>query len=106
VTDTVTAIAKTVDVSLVRMTTGIQNNRTGIGTNQQVSFVNGMIKLSNMSSAGSIRLVNAQGEIMIMQSFQPSANVSVQVGRNLSIGNYVLSVTQENGVIQKMIVVR
>jgi len=106
VTDTVTASASVVNVSLVRLATGIQENRTGMGASQQVSFVNGVIKLSNMSSAGSVRLVNATGEMMIMQSFQPAAQVSVRIGRNLSVGNYILSVTQDNGVIQKMIVVQ
>jgi alpha-acetolactate decarboxylase len=106
VTDTVTASASVVNVSLVRMATGIQENRTGMGASQQVSFVNGMIKLSNMSSAGSVRLVNAKGEMMVMQSFQPAAQVSVRIARNLSVGNYILSVTQDNGVIQKMIVVQ
>jgi hypothetical protein len=44
--------------------------------------------------------------MMVMQSFQPAAQVSVRIARNLSVGNYILSVTQDNGVIQKMIVVQ
>jgi hypothetical protein len=84
--------------------TGVRKAPTN--TNPEVSFVNGMLTFSNMNSAGSVRLFNAQGALMMIQSFQPGARISMRVEKKLSKGNYTLSITQKNAVIQKQIVVQ
>jgi hypothetical protein len=107
--DTITLDSSNLGVTIVwgkSITTGVAKIRTGVKTSQDVSFANGILKLSNMNSAGSVRLFNAKGELMVMQSFQPGANVNMQIGRKLSMGNYILRITQKNAVIQKRIVVQ
>jgi hypothetical protein len=107
--DTITLDSSNLGVTIVwgkSIATGVAKIRAGIKTNQDVSFANGILKLSNMNSAGSVHLFNAKGELVTMQSFQPGANVNMQIGRKLSMGNYILRITQKNAVIQKRIVVQ
>jgi hypothetical protein len=107
--DTITLDSSNLGVTFVwgkSISTGVAKILTSVKTNQDVSFANGILKLSNMNSAGSVRLFNAKGELVTMQSFQPGANVNMQIGKRLSMGNYILRITQKNAVIQKRIVVQ
>jgi hypothetical protein len=107
--DTITLDSSNLAVTIVwgkSISTGVAKILTSVKTNQDVSFANGILKLSNMNSAGSVRLFNAKGELVTTQSFQPGANVNMQIGKRLSMGNYILRITQKNAVIQKRIVVQ
>ena len=67
--------------------------------------LNGILMLGSMTSEGSVRVLNAKGELLIARSFQPSSNVSLDMGRKLSPGNYILRVTSKNTAIQKRIAI-
>jgi hypothetical protein len=107
--DTITLASVNIFDTIVMgtQTTGIIQNWAGVkAAKQLVCVANGILKLNNMTDAGTVRIFNAKGELMVMQSFQPGANVNMQIGKRLSMGNYILRITQKNAVIQKRIVVQ
>ncbi|MEK7395119.1 MAG: T9SS type A sorting domain-containing protein, partial [Fibrobacterota bacterium] len=73
--------------------------------NQHATFANGILQLGSMSSEGSVRLLNAKGEQLFARSFQAGSNVSLDIGRKLSPGNYILRITSKNTAIQKRIAI-
>jgi hypothetical protein len=103
ITDTVTAEPSTVNVSLVAA--GQTRILDLSGTVSNATFANGTLKLTNMASAGSVQLLNAKGERIVARSFQPGAEVNLQIGKELSKGHYILRIVQNDLVLQKWMVV-
>jgi|GEM_PF-5270583 len=104
--DTISLDSANLSVAIVwkkSTTAGIGANPSKI--NQVASFANGILQLGSMSSEGSVKLLNAKGEQLIARSFQAGSNVSLDIGRKLSPGNYILRITSKNTAIQKRIAI-
>jgi hypothetical protein len=104
--DTISLDSANLSVAIVwkkSTTAGIGANPSKI--NQHATFANGILQLGSMSSEGSVRLLNAKGEQLIARSFQAGSNVSLDIGRKLSPGNYILRITSKNTAIQKRIAI-
>jgi hypothetical protein len=104
--DTISLDSANLSVAIVwkkSTTAGIGANPSKI--NQHATFANGILQLGSMSSEGSVRLLNAKGEQLIARSFQAGSNVSLDIDRKLSPGNYILRITSKNTAIQKRIAI-
>jgi hypothetical protein len=107
--DTITLDSTNLSATIVwgkSIIVGVKKIQTNIKTNPDVYFANGILKLSNVNSAGSVRLYNAKGELMAVQSFQASPNVNLPIGRILPMGNYILRIDQKGTSMQRWIVVQ
>ncbi|MBK9577982.1 MAG: carboxypeptidase regulatory-like domain-containing protein [Fibrobacteres bacterium] len=84
--------------------------KAGVGNlvkaNRAIEYAHGVLKLGAMSTAGSVRVFNAKGELMEVRSFASGAQVTVRLGETLAKGNYILSIVQSDATLQKQIVIQ
>jgi hypothetical protein len=80
--------------------------RFGLKDSRAIGYANGILNLGHLTSAGSVGVFNAKGELLEAQSFQPGAQVTLRIGGNLAKGTYLVRVTRSNQVIQKQILIQ